>query len=431
MQTMRAAVMRDRKLVVADVPAPTPGPGEVLVRTLACGICGSDLHALKSRRAVRRDRAPGRQPSRHGPRAATSSWATSSAPRSSSTVRARRARSRPAARVCSRPVLMRADRAAEHRLLERQPRRLRRVHAAQRGAAARGAQRAADGARGAHRADGGRCARRRQGAARARRCAARHRLRAGRPRGDRGAATGRRAADRRRRLLAAAARAGGGGRRRRRRRSRARPRPGRAGARRRSGADPARAPQLPPWLPGPPLRPAVVFECVGVPGVLDQIMAAAPRGSRIVVVGVCMEADTIYPMLGINKELNLQFVLGYTPEEFAATLRHIAEGAIPVDAADHGPCRRRAAWPRPSRISARPSATPRSSFIPSAERLRAGRLGCAARRALLDSGPFARLVGSARRRARPKVGRRLDRIAPKVASQRAVSPAGHVEHALL
>ena len=44
---MRAAVMRDRKLVVADVPVPAPGPGEVLVRTLACGICGSDLHALK------------------------------------------------------------------------------------------------------------------------------------------------------------------------------------------------------------------------------------------------------------------------------------------------------------------------------------------------------------------------------------------------
>src|SRR5262249_11267956 len=44
---MRAVVMRDRALVVADVPAPEPGPGEVLVRTLACGICGSDLHALK------------------------------------------------------------------------------------------------------------------------------------------------------------------------------------------------------------------------------------------------------------------------------------------------------------------------------------------------------------------------------------------------
>src|SRR6185436_2025796 len=44
---MRAVVMRNRQLMVADVPAPEPGPGEVLVRTLACGICGSDLHALK------------------------------------------------------------------------------------------------------------------------------------------------------------------------------------------------------------------------------------------------------------------------------------------------------------------------------------------------------------------------------------------------
>ena len=87
---------------------------------------------------------------------------------------------------------------------------------------------------------------------------------------------------------------------------------------------------LPPWIPGPPVRPAVVFECVGVPGVLDQLMAAAPRGTRIVVVGVCMEADTIYPMLGISKELSLQFVLGYTPDEFAVTLTHIAEGRIPT-----------------------------------------------------------------------------------------------------
>src|SRR5215468_7703302 len=44
---MRATVMRNKKLVVADVPVPEPGPGEVLVKTLACGICGSDLHTLK------------------------------------------------------------------------------------------------------------------------------------------------------------------------------------------------------------------------------------------------------------------------------------------------------------------------------------------------------------------------------------------------
>lgn len=44
---MRAVVMRDKKLVVDEIPEPQPAPGEVLVKTLACGICGSDLHALK------------------------------------------------------------------------------------------------------------------------------------------------------------------------------------------------------------------------------------------------------------------------------------------------------------------------------------------------------------------------------------------------
>src|SRR6266851_4531824 len=44
---MRAVVMRNKALAVADVPEPAPEAGEVLLRTLACGICGSDLHALK------------------------------------------------------------------------------------------------------------------------------------------------------------------------------------------------------------------------------------------------------------------------------------------------------------------------------------------------------------------------------------------------
>lgn len=33
-----------RHLEVADLPAPEPGPDEVLVRVAACGICGSDVH---------------------------------------------------------------------------------------------------------------------------------------------------------------------------------------------------------------------------------------------------------------------------------------------------------------------------------------------------------------------------------------------------
>jgi threonine dehydrogenase-like Zn-dependent dehydrogenase len=81
---------------------------------------------------------------------------------------------------------------------------------------------------------------------------------------------------------------------------------------------------------GQSFREGVFFECVGVPGVLDHVMAGAPRGARIVVVGVCMEADQIRPLIGINKELNLQFVLGYQPEEFAETLHHIAEGHVDV-----------------------------------------------------------------------------------------------------
>ena len=50
-------------------------------------------------------------------------------------------------------------------------------------------------------------------------------------------------------------------------------------------------------------KPAVIFECVGVPGVIEQIMMHAPRGARIVVVGVCMEQDHFEPFFGINKEL--------------------------------------------------------------------------------------------------------------------------------
>jgi threonine dehydrogenase-like Zn-dependent dehydrogenase len=76
------------------------------------------------------------------------------------------------------------------------------------------------------------------------------------------------------------------------------------------------------------LPPGVFFECVGVPGVIDQMMVGAERGCRFVVVGVCMEQDHIRPLLAITKELNLQFVLGYTPEEFALTLNNIAQGLV-------------------------------------------------------------------------------------------------------
>ena len=43
---MRAVVMRDRRLVVDEVEELRPKAGQVIADVLACGICGSDLHAL-------------------------------------------------------------------------------------------------------------------------------------------------------------------------------------------------------------------------------------------------------------------------------------------------------------------------------------------------------------------------------------------------
>jgi len=39
--------MQAGRLWIDDIPIPEPGPGEVLVATKACGICGSDLHAVQ------------------------------------------------------------------------------------------------------------------------------------------------------------------------------------------------------------------------------------------------------------------------------------------------------------------------------------------------------------------------------------------------
>ncbi len=79
---------------------------------------------------------------------------------------------------------------------------------------------------------------------------------------------------------------------------------------------------------GPKMKPAVIFECVGVPGILQQVFEGAPKDTRIVVAGVCMEQDRIEPFFAINKELNVQFVLGYQPDEFTETLADIANGKL-------------------------------------------------------------------------------------------------------
>ncbi len=93
--------------------------------------------------------------------------------------------------------------------------------------------------------------------------------------------------------------------------------------------DPSTEPAFDAWARAGIGAP-VVFEAVGVPGMIDGALRDAPAQSRIVVVGVCMEPDTITPFFGISKEINLQFALAYDPTEFATTLRSIAEGEIDV-----------------------------------------------------------------------------------------------------
>jgi threonine dehydrogenase-like Zn-dependent dehydrogenase len=72
----------------------------------------------------------------------------------------------------------------------------------------------------------------------------------------------------------------------------------------------------------------VIFECVGVPGVIDSLIDGAPLFSRVVVVGVCIGVDQITPAMAINKEIDLRFVIGYTPLEFRDTLHMLADGDI-------------------------------------------------------------------------------------------------------
>ncbi|MGN6251195.1 MAG: zinc-binding dehydrogenase [Marmoricola sp.] len=72
----------------------------------------------------------------------------------------------------------------------------------------------------------------------------------------------------------------------------------------------------------------VVFECVGVPGIIDHIVNHAPLATRVVVVGVCMEIDRMQPAMAINKEIDLRFVFAYQPQEFREALHLVADGTV-------------------------------------------------------------------------------------------------------
>ena len=92
-----------------------------------------------------------------------------------------------------------------------------------------------------------------------------------------------------------------------------------------------------PGVPSPMLpdddivaRP-VVFECVGVPGMLQGIIQAIPRHGLIVVVGVCMQPDQILPAIATDRGRRRPGEATANAERQLAMMReHLAAGQAAV-----------------------------------------------------------------------------------------------------
>ncbi len=74
--------------------------------------------------------------------------------------------------------------------------------------------------------------------------------------------------------------------------------------------------------------PDVVFECVGVPGLIQHaIDLVRPRG-EIVVVGVCMEEDRWSPQMALAKAVTLRFSMAYRVRHFAQAVGMLGAGRV-------------------------------------------------------------------------------------------------------
>jgi (R,R)-butanediol dehydrogenase/meso-butanediol dehydrogenase/diacetyl reductase len=77
-----------------------------------------------------------------------------------------------------------------------------------------------------------------------------------------------------------------------------------------------------------PLGVDVVFEAVGLPGLISQALQSVKFRGRVVVVGVCMQQDTFTPFAGIAKEASLHFVLAYEKRDFEYSVDMLEQGRI-------------------------------------------------------------------------------------------------------
>lgn len=76
--------------------------------------------------------------------------------------------------------------------------------------------------------------------------------------------------------------------------------------------------------------PDVIFECVGAPGLLQQCIEMAPYRGKIIPVGVCEQPDAIMPFFALVKELQIQFAIAHTLDDFETAVAMLAEGRIDI-----------------------------------------------------------------------------------------------------
>ncbi len=74
--------------------------------------------------------------------------------------------------------------------------------------------------------------------------------------------------------------------------------------------------------------PELVIECIGVKGTLGAAIDIAGTHGRVIVIGACMEPDTIVPMKCLMKEVSVEFAIGYTKAEFEETIEALATGKV-------------------------------------------------------------------------------------------------------
>ncbi len=74
--------------------------------------------------------------------------------------------------------------------------------------------------------------------------------------------------------------------------------------------------------------PDLVIECVGVPGMLGMCIDLVKFQGKVMVCGVCTQAETFVPLAALAKEVCLQWALGYQKRDFEVVLDLLANGRI-------------------------------------------------------------------------------------------------------